>query len=349
MQNFRNSDEMNYKEEVNSRFTEACYRILKAKKVENKARLAEGLGISSNKLSEILSGRMKAGMSEIQKLCNTFNIPFEYIFNGRDKKNSEDFDHPTLHPKSFEIGSDEEESRRVKEGPLLCLGDDSFSDYTNQKNNQAIGRIDRKQQLHELIEYYSKGNQADFARRLGITPQGVSTWLKRESLDIELVYAKCQGLSAEWLLTGEGEMLKNEQSKDFDSPKFTAQNDSPKQDFDSPKRQPKSSEIGSDEEASRRMREVGASRLEARNSFSGYTDQEINEVLAQRFKQYLLSMYERGKAYPALVVERMIAERDRKILEGERKIWELTQQVRRLQSGDRQEQAEKGLQDHKKE
>ena len=59
-----------------------------------------------------------------------------------------------------------------------------------------------------LIEHYSNGNKAQFANLLGITPQGLSTWIKRESFDIELIFAKCEGLSAQWLLTGEGEMLK---------------------------------------------------------------------------------------------------------------------------------------------
>ena len=59
-----------------------------------------------------------------------------------------------------------------------------------------------------MIEHYSNGNKAQFASRLGITPQGLSTWIKRESFDIELVFSKCEDISAQWLLTGEGEMLK---------------------------------------------------------------------------------------------------------------------------------------------
>ena len=62
--------------------------------------------------------------------------------------------------------------------------------------------------LLALIEHYSNGNKAQFASRLGITPQGLSTWIKRDKLDIELVFSKCEGLSAGWLLTGQGEMLK---------------------------------------------------------------------------------------------------------------------------------------------
>lgn len=60
-----------------------------------------------------------------------------------------------------------------------------------------------------MIEHYSNGNKAQFASRLGITPQGLSTWIKRESFDLELVFSKCEGLSAQWLLTGEGDMFEN--------------------------------------------------------------------------------------------------------------------------------------------
>ena len=61
-----------------------------------------------------------------------------------------------------------------------------------------------------LIEHYSNGNKAQFASLLGITPQGLSTWIKRESFDIELIFSKCEGISAQWLLTGEGEMTKGD-------------------------------------------------------------------------------------------------------------------------------------------
>ncbi len=67
----------------------------------------------------------------------------------------------------------------------------------------------KKDMVLALIEHYSNGNKAQFASLLGITPQGLSTWIKRESFDIELVFSKCEGLSAQWLLTGEGDMFEN--------------------------------------------------------------------------------------------------------------------------------------------
>lgn len=68
----------------------------------------------------------------------------------------------------------------------------------------------KKDMILALIEHYSNGNKAQFASLLGITPQGLSTWIKRESFDIELVFSKCEGVSAQWLLTGEGEMIKDD-------------------------------------------------------------------------------------------------------------------------------------------
>lgn len=68
----------------------------------------------------------------------------------------------------------------------------------------------KKDMILALIEHYSNGNKAQFASLLGITPQGLSTWIKRESFDIELIFSKCEDISAQWLLTGEGEMIKGD-------------------------------------------------------------------------------------------------------------------------------------------
>lgn len=51
---------------------------------------------------------------------------------------------------------------------------------------------------------------ADFARFLGIKPQTLSSWYSRNTFDIELLYTKCGDINANWLLTGKGNMLKNQ-------------------------------------------------------------------------------------------------------------------------------------------
>lgn len=67
----------------------------------------------------------------------------------------------------------------------------------------------KKDMILAMIERYSNGNKAQFASLLGISPQGLSTWIKRETFDTELIFSKCEGLSAKWLLTGEGDMFEN--------------------------------------------------------------------------------------------------------------------------------------------
>ena len=69
--------------------------------------------------------------------------------------------------------------------------------------------MEKREMLRSLINYYDNGNKSKFAKRLGITAQGLSTWLSRNSFDIEVIFSKCENISAEWLLTGHGDMLKS--------------------------------------------------------------------------------------------------------------------------------------------
>lgn len=67
----------------------------------------------------------------------------------------------------------------------------------------------KKERLLELIEHFSGGNKSEFGRLIGVSPQAISTWLNRNTFDVDTIYSKCVNLSPEWLLTGKGEMLKN--------------------------------------------------------------------------------------------------------------------------------------------
>lgn len=165
-------------------------------------------------------------------------------------------------------------------------------------------------QLKALIDYFAGGKKADFARMIGISPQGVNTWLSRNTFDIELIYSKCEGVSAEWLLTGEGEMLEKKIEENV-SPKLSAQNVSPKQENVSPKRKPKN--FGA----------VSAKAGESappENVFSGLTQEEVDKELQEGIRDYLLDMYEKGRAYPSAMVKQY-----------QNQIKELTMQVARLE------------------
>lgn len=71
--------------------------------------------------------------------------------------------------------------------------------------------MNKKEMLESLINHYTDGNQAKFALKLGIPAQNISAWIKRDTFNAELIYEKCEGVSADWLLSGSGEMLRSDQ------------------------------------------------------------------------------------------------------------------------------------------
>lgn len=76
--------------------------------------------------------------------------------------------------------------------------------------------MDRKRMVSSLVEYYTNGNKSQFAKMLGITPQTINTWISRNTFNAELIYAKCEDVSANWLLTGCGSMI-NEQEREVNA------------------------------------------------------------------------------------------------------------------------------------
>jgi transcriptional regulator with XRE-family HTH domain len=79
--------------------------------------------------------------------------------------------------------------------------------YSN--SSVIIQEKNKKNILMSLISHYANGNKAQFASMLGVTPQTINTWISRNTFDAERILANCEDLSAEYLMTGEGEMLKS--------------------------------------------------------------------------------------------------------------------------------------------
>lgn len=69
--------------------------------------------------------------------------------------------------------------------------------------------MEKKERVMALVNHYTSGNKSQFAKMLGITPQTINTWIARNTFDAELLYAKCEALSADWLLAGKGDMIRN--------------------------------------------------------------------------------------------------------------------------------------------
>ena len=81
--------------------------------------------------------------------------------------------------------------------------------------------MDKKGILNALIAHYCGGNKSQFAKKLGVKPQTINTWENRNSFDLELIYSKCEYISGDWLLTGEGEMLKSNHGEPSKAPSTT--------------------------------------------------------------------------------------------------------------------------------
>lgn len=74
--------------------------------------------------------------------------------------------------------------------------------------------MDKSKIIKKIKEHYDFKSDAEFARYLGIKPQTLSSWYARNTFDIDLLYAKCIGIDANWLLTGTGPMFRNSSSVD---------------------------------------------------------------------------------------------------------------------------------------
>jgi len=62
--------------------------------------------------------------------------------------------------------------------------------------------------LGRIKEYYKFNTDAELANFLGIQRSTLSNWVKRDSIDYDLVFSKCKLIDKNWLLTGNGQMLK---------------------------------------------------------------------------------------------------------------------------------------------
>lgn len=70
--------------------------------------------------------------------------------------------------------------------------------------------MEKNEILQELIDYYTKGNKRQFAFMIGMSPQAITAWLRRNTFDVDVLSTKCKNINPAYLLTGEGSMLLSE-------------------------------------------------------------------------------------------------------------------------------------------
>lgn len=77
--------------------------------------------------------------------------------------------------------------------------------------------MEKRDILLSLIQHYTHGNKAAFARLIGITPNGLSTWISRNSFDTDKIIANCECVNPTYLLTGKGTIILNEEGDSTES------------------------------------------------------------------------------------------------------------------------------------
>lgn len=70
--------------------------------------------------------------------------------------------------------------------------------------------MDKQLIINEIMREKNFSSDAKFAQFLGIKPTTLSSWRSRNTIDYELILAKCVDIDANWLMTGKGSMLKKD-------------------------------------------------------------------------------------------------------------------------------------------
>lgn len=70
--------------------------------------------------------------------------------------------------------------------------------------------MDKSLILNLIKLHYKFKTDTEFAKFLGISSQTLTNWKTRNSMDYEVIYTRCVDIDANWLLTGKGNMLKDE-------------------------------------------------------------------------------------------------------------------------------------------
>lgn len=73
--------------------------------------------------------------------------------------------------------------------------------------------------LTEIIQTLCYGSKAEFARALNISPQTITNWMNRgiSKEGLTIIQKAFPNISSEWLLTGEGEMLRKKPQNEVEN------------------------------------------------------------------------------------------------------------------------------------
>lgn len=70
-------------------------------------------------------------------------------------------------------------------------------------------KFDKRLILNRIKMAFDLKSDADLARFLGVKSTRVANWASRDKIDYEIIFTKCDLLSFDWLITGEGKVFKD--------------------------------------------------------------------------------------------------------------------------------------------
>lgn len=78
--------------------------------------------------------------------------------------------------------------------------------------NLISKKMDKALIIKEIKKHLNIEKDKDFADFLGVKQNTLSTWKSRNTLDYEKIISKCDFLNANWLITGQGNMIVNKEN-----------------------------------------------------------------------------------------------------------------------------------------
>ncbi len=73
--------------------------------------------------------------------------------------------------------------------------------------------------IERLSAYFKVDTNSALAKKLGVSATTLANWKSRNTIDYELLFTKCEGISFDWLFLGKGKMhLKNYETSDQKAP-----------------------------------------------------------------------------------------------------------------------------------
>lgn len=64
------------------------------------------------------------------------------------------------------------------------------------------GKTNKREIIQRLKEHYGYQTNSELANKLGVAQNTISGWIKRNSIDYDLIFSKCNDIDFNWLMSG---------------------------------------------------------------------------------------------------------------------------------------------------